>query len=135
MVTYCPVSLLMLPPSSTGISRWSPAPCPPTVTVEPGNLAVALSSMPEASTESCQRIYSCSSGVIVYTPSSPALFVLPLASCVFRSRSACFAILIGSCWLDMVVALLFMSGYGLEVRDSFLLHEPRMELLCRWCSV
>lgn len=47
---YCPVSLLMLPPSSRGISRLLPAPCPPTLTVEPGNLVVALSSMPDAST-------------------------------------------------------------------------------------
>ena len=60
--------------------------------------------------------------MIEYSPSSPALFVLPLASCVFRSRSACFAISIGSCELDIVLMLL---EYGLEVRDSFLPREPK----------
>ena len=48
--TYRPVALLMSPPSSTGISRLSPAPdaAEPTVTVEPGNLFVAASLMPES---------------------------------------------------------------------------------------
>lgn len=48
--TYRPVALLMSPPSSRGISRLSPAPdaAEPTVTVEPGNLVVAASLMPES---------------------------------------------------------------------------------------
>lgn len=60
--TYCPVARLMSPPSSTGISRLSPAPdaAEPTVTSLPGNFLTADSSIPDSTaTLSCQlRIIS-----------------------------------------------------------------------------
>ena len=47
--TYLP-SLLISPPSSTGISRLSPAPeaADPEMAVDPGNLLVTDSSIPES---------------------------------------------------------------------------------------
>jgi len=66
--TYRPVALLISPPSSKGISRLSPAPdaAEPTVTVEPGNLVVAASLMPESWAVRCLVLFTSNGGSVIY---------------------------------------------------------------------